>query len=99
MVFAGLAFQAARRMAGQYGNGFNQLVVSLLKMAHSSTPGGRAGVFHRRKILLLGELNGSATDASQDGIIPSGDMQNKLPNAVRIFDWPGSSGGGGHTSQ
>jgi hypothetical protein len=25
MVFAGLAFQAARRMAGQYVNGFNQL--------------------------------------------------------------------------
>jgi hypothetical protein len=25
VVFAGLAFQAARRMAGQYVNGFNQL--------------------------------------------------------------------------
>src|SRR5438876_4272778 len=81
------------------GDGFNQLVVSLLEMAEGLTPGSWAGVSHRWKILLLGEFDGCATDAPKDGTIPGGDMQDQFPNAVGIFDWPGSSGGGGHASQ
>src|ERR1700693_3925182 len=81
------------------GNGLDELAVSLLQMTQSAPPRGWTGIFHWRKILLLDELDGCPTDASQDGIIPSGDMQDKLPNAVRILDWPGSGNGGSHTSQ
>src|SRR5258705_13262263 len=51
------------------GNRLNQFGVSLLEMAEGLTPGGWAGVFYRRKILLLGELDGGATDAAPDGVI------------------------------
>jgi hypothetical protein len=70
--------------------------MNLVKMGQSLTPGGWAGVLYRGKILLLGKFDGCATDAPIDGIIPSGDMQNQLPNAVGISNRSGSSGCGGH---
>ena len=81
------------------GDGFHQLIVSLLEMAEGLTPSGGSGVFHGREILLLGQLDGCPTDAATDGIVPSGDMQDKLPNAVGIFNWPGRSGCGRHTRE
>src|ERR1700674_2714179 len=55
---------------GKTGNRFGQFVVSLLKVAQCSPPGGWARVLHERKILLVCKFDGCATDAPGDSTVP-----------------------------
>ena len=91
-----LVLQARVRKSG---NRLDELAVSLLKMAQSLPPGSWTGVFYWREILFLRELDGYTPNAPTNGIIPGGDMQDELPDSVRVLDWPGRSGRGVDVSQ
>ena len=74
-------------LVGQPLDGHHQLPMSFLHMIDGLLPFRRTFVLDRREILFIPELESLPQhDSAVYGIIPGGDVQNELPDAMNVLD-------------
>lgn len=84
----------AQARLGQGRNDFDQSIVSAHGLSYGFAPCGFCRFWNGREIIRTFRLTPFSGQPADGGVVPGGDVQNKLPDAVNVWNWFGSGGRG-----